>query len=110
MLAYLTAAAVSSLAVTPGGIGTVKLALTTALVAAGLDAPHAVATLVYRLVTLWLATSVGWLLHAGLTSRVIQKVDPPGPAGDLTGRRSIPRSDDLRDAPSYGSKCPAQGR
>jgi len=60
----------------------VELALTTALVAAGLDAPHAVAaTLVDRLVTLWLATSVGWLLHVGLTSRVIQTVDPPGPAG-----------------------------
>ncbi len=80
--AYLTAAGVSSLAVTPVGIGTVEVALTTALVAAGLDAPHAVAaTLVYRLVTLWLVTSVGWLLHAGLTSWVIQKVDPPGPAG-----------------------------
>jgi len=62
LLAYLTAAGVSSLAVTPGGTGTgtVELALTTALVAAGLDAPYAVAaTLVYRLVALWLPPSVG---------------------------------------------------
>jgi len=38
----------------PGGVGSVELALTTALAAGGLDAPHALAAaLVYRLVTLW---------------------------------------------------------
>ena len=82
LLAYLAAAGVSSLAITPGGLGTVELALTTALVAAGLDVSHALAAaLVYRLVTLWLATGVGWLLYAGLSTRVIQKVHTSGPAG-----------------------------
>ncbi len=82
LLAYLAAAGLSSLAVTPGGLGTVELALTSALVAAGLDVSHALAAaLVYRLVTLWLATSVGWLLYAGLSTRVIQKVHTSGSAG-----------------------------
>jgi len=82
LLAYLAAAGVSSLAITPGGVGTVELALTTALVAAGLDTPHALAAaLVYRLVTLWLATGVGWLLYAGLSSRAIRRSHKARPTG-----------------------------
>lgn len=63
LLAYLTAAGGTSLALTPGGLGTVELALTAALVTAGVDAPHALAaTLVYRIASLWLPALSGWLI------------------------------------------------
>lgn len=69
LLAYLTAAGATTLAVTPGGLGTVEVALTAALVAAGLDAPHALAaTLVYRIASLWLPAIGGWITYALLSS------------------------------------------
>lgn len=67
LLAYLAGAGITTLAVTPGGLGTVELGLTAALIAAGLDAGHALtAALAYRLVTLWLATGAGWAGYAVL--------------------------------------------
>lgn len=64
LLAHLTAAGATTLALTPGGLGTVELALCAALVAAGLDAPQALAaTLVYRVASLWLPAALGWALY-----------------------------------------------
>jgi uncharacterized protein (TIRG00374 family) len=86
LLAYLAVAGASSFAVTPGGLGTVEIALTGVLVAAGLDAQHALAAaLAYRFVTLWLATAGGWVTYAVLSRRshcaLITKLDERGPAG-----------------------------
>lgn len=61
LLAYVAAAAAGSLRLTPGGIGVVEAALTAALVTAGLDMTAALAaTVLYRLVSLWTAGTVGW--------------------------------------------------
>jgi uncharacterized membrane protein YbhN (UPF0104 family) len=53
--AYLLASAVSALIPSPGGFGSLDVALTAALVASGCPAPTAVAgVLAYRVVTVWL--------------------------------------------------------
>lgn len=90
LLAYLTAAGATTLAVTPGGLGTVELALTAALVAAGLDAPHALAAaLVYRVASLWLPAIAGWLTYLLLTSQAVRDTAsaPRAPARRLAGMR-----------------------
>lgn len=70
LLAYLTAAGATTLALTPGGLGTVEVALTAALVAAGLDASDALAgTLVYRIVSLWVPVTGGWFAYLVLRPR-----------------------------------------
>lgn len=102
LLAYLTAAGATTLAVTPGGLGTVELALTAALVAAGLDAPHALAAaLVYRVASLWLPAAAGWAIYTLLRTRpapngnAAQLVASPPSAGErlpspLHNRREMP--------------------
>lgn len=82
LLAYLTAAGASTLAVTPGGMGSVELALSAALVVAGLDAPHALAaTLVYRIASLWLPAIGGWATCLRLSgSSPLALRDPARPA------------------------------
>ena len=66
-LAYgATAAGIISL--TPGGLGVVEIALSAALVAAGLGGPHAfAAVLVYRLISFWLVMAAGWVVMAMLS-------------------------------------------
>jgi putative heme transporter len=52
---------------TPGGLGVVEIALSAALVAAGLPGPHALAAvLVYRFISFWLVMVAGWVLVAVL--------------------------------------------
>lgn len=76
LLASLAASGATTLALTPGGLGTVELALTAALVAAGLDAPSALAaTLVYRIVSLWVPAIGGWLTYALLRSRAARDAE-----------------------------------
>jgi uncharacterized protein (TIRG00374 family) len=66
----LTANAVGSAIPTPGGVGAVETALTTALVIAGLPAGVAgAAVLLYRLLTFWLPVLPGWLCFNYLTRR-----------------------------------------
>jgi putative heme transporter len=49
--------------VAPGGLGVVEVALSAALVAAGLRSGDALAAvLVYRLISLWLVMAAGWLV------------------------------------------------
>ena len=60
VLAYGAGAAAGSTGITPGGFGLVELALTAALVAAGLTTPKALtAVLAYRLINFWLILLAG---------------------------------------------------
>jgi putative heme transporter len=67
LLAWAAGTAVASLGLTPGGLGVVEAALSSALIAAGLVGSTAIAAvLVYRIVSLWLVLAAG-----GLTLLVI---------------------------------------
>lgn len=67
LLAYCLAVAVGSLGITPGGVGVVEVALSAALVSAGVPAHRAFpAVVLYRLVSLWLVVGVGWIAMAAL--------------------------------------------
>jgi len=75
LLAYVGAAGVNSLGLTPGGLGVVEAALTAGLVAAGLDGADALAaTLVYRLVSFWLVMVSGWVVF-GFATRSAKQVN-----------------------------------
>ncbi|HEX3488467.1 MAG TPA: lysylphosphatidylglycerol synthase domain-containing protein [Streptosporangiaceae bacterium] len=62
---FLTGNAIASVVPTPGGLGAVEAALSAGLTAAGLAGTTAVsAVLLFRLLTFWLPTAVGWVaLH-----------------------------------------------
>jgi hypothetical protein len=67
LLAWAAGTAVASLGLTPGGLGVVEATLGSALVAAGLAGPTAVAAvLLYRIVSLWLVLAVGAAVLLGL--------------------------------------------
>ena len=60
VLAWAAGSTVSSLGLTPGGLGVVEAALAASLVAAGLPAAQAAASvLIYRAINLWLVLGVG---------------------------------------------------
>ncbi|MBL8926133.1 MAG: flippase-like domain-containing protein [Pseudonocardia sp.] len=62
LLAWSAGTAVASLGLTPGGLGVVEAALSSALIATGLVGSTAIASvLVYRIVSLWLVLAVGGL-------------------------------------------------
>jgi uncharacterized protein (TIRG00374 family) len=95
VLAYGAGAAAGSTGVTPGGFGLVELALTAALVAAGLTTGRALtAVLAYRLINFWLI-----LLGGGIAMIVLSRAresrirrytrprhDPGAPDGAARGR------------------------
>jgi uncharacterized membrane protein YbhN (UPF0104 family) len=95
VLAYGAGAAAGSTGVTPGGFGLVELALTAALVAAGLTTSRALtAVLAYRLINFWLI-----LLGGGIAMIVLSRAragrirrytrpgqDPGAPDGAARGR------------------------
>ena len=93
VLAYGAGAAAGSTGVTPGGFGLVELALTAALVAAGLTTGRALtAVLAYRLINFWLILLAGGIamifLSRARESR-IRRYTPPGqdpPAPDGAAR------------------------
>ena len=59
---YLAAAAIGSVAPTPGGLGAVEVALSTGLAAAGMPGAAAIsAVMLFRLATFWLPIPVGWV-------------------------------------------------
>jgi uncharacterized membrane protein YbhN (UPF0104 family) len=63
LLVYSAATVVGSLGITPGGIGLVEGTLCVGLVSAGLPTAQAVvAVLLYRLISFWLVTAVGWFV------------------------------------------------
>ncbi|RYU12924.1 lysylphosphatidylglycerol synthase transmembrane domain-containing protein [Nocardioides iriomotensis] len=70
LLAYVVAAVMGMVPLTPGGLGFVETGLTGALVLAGVSADAAVlATLLYRLVSFWLPIPAGAIAWASLTVR-----------------------------------------
>ena len=72
--------------ITPGGIGVVELALTVALVGAGLHRPSALAAvLVFRLVSFWMVTLVGGLAF------LAPHLGPGGPDRRIRFRSSADR-------------------
>jgi putative heme transporter len=83
LLVYGAGAAVGSTGITPGGFALVELALTAALIAAGLHrSPALAAVLAYRLVNFWLILIGGWILMAVLAHRRIgPDRNPPGSPG-----------------------------
>jgi len=63
LLVYILATVVSSVGITPGGIGVVEGTLCVGLVSTGVPAALALAAvLLYRLVSFWLVMAVGWLV------------------------------------------------
>src|ERR1019366_1138840 len=68
LLAYAAGAAVGSTGLTPGGFALVEATLTAALVASGLTASTALASvLAYRLISFWMIMIVGWILMIART-------------------------------------------
>ena len=67
ILIYCAGATVSSFNLTPGGLGVTEAVLTAGLVASGLRPAEALGSaLVFRLVSFWLATLVGWIIYSDL--------------------------------------------
>jgi uncharacterized protein (TIRG00374 family) len=67
LLAWAVGTAVASLGLTPGGIGVVEAALSSALIAAGMVGSTAIAAvLVYRIVSLWLVLAAGGVMLLAL--------------------------------------------
>ena len=61
-ISYFAAVSIGALSPTPGGLGTIEVALAAALTAGGVPGGLAVsAVLLYRLATLWLPVPLGWI-------------------------------------------------
>ena len=81
LLAYGIGEAVGIVDFTPGGIGIVEAAMAGSLMAAGVHHPAALASvLLYRLISLWLVTSAGWLTY-------VHELRARGQSFDVTRRR-----------------------
>ena len=64
LLAYVTGQVLSTISITPGGVGFVEAGLAAMLVLAGVPrGSAALATLAYRLVSFWLALPAGGLAY-----------------------------------------------
>jgi uncharacterized membrane protein YbhN (UPF0104 family) len=67
LLAYGIGTAAGSVGLIPGGLGVEEAALALTLMGAGVHHPVALAAvLVYRLISFWLVTSIGWLAYLRL--------------------------------------------
>ncbi len=95
LLAYGAGAVVGSTGVTPGGFAVVEVALTAALVAAGMGATHALsAVLAYRLVNFWMILVGGGIAMVVLTRAREHRIrryrrpgeKPAAPAGGVAGQ------------------------
>lgn len=85
LLAYIVAQLTMALPITPGGIGTVEVAMTTALVATGAPAAAATSTVLgWRLVSQWLPILWGLpllpVLRRSAAKRLKAQADTPAPA------------------------------
>ena len=88
LLVYGAGAAVGSTGITPGGFALVELALTAALIAAGLPRSSALAAvLAYRLVNFWMILIGGWMLMALLAHR---RIGPDQGSPDSPSRSPSP--------------------
>jgi uncharacterized membrane protein YbhN (UPF0104 family) len=67
ILIYCAGTAASSFNLTPGGLGVTEAVLTAAFVASGLRPAKALGSvLVFRLISFWLVTLVGWIIYSEL--------------------------------------------
>jgi len=81
VLAYGLAMAAGGIGLTPGGLGVMEVALTAALVGAGVTGQHALAgVLVYRLISFWLVMAAGWAVMVLLLRRQRADAAVPEPA------------------------------
>jgi uncharacterized protein (TIRG00374 family) len=93
LLAYVAAAALGMIPITPGGLGFVEAGLTSLLVVAGASADQAVVgTLLYRLASYWLPIVLGAIAYAVWRARL--HLDPT---------RSHETSNEIRDRPAAGA-------
>jgi len=70
LLAYVVAAILGMIPITPGGLGFVEAVLTATLVLAGVSAPDAaIATLAYRLVSYWIPLPAGAIAYLSYRRR-----------------------------------------
>ena len=82
LLAYVAAAVLGMIPLTPGGLGFVEAGLTATLTLAGVNAADAVlATLAYRLVSYWLPLVVGPIAYALHRRRYARRTGAPGSLG-----------------------------
>ena len=113
LLAYAAGAAVASAGLTPGGFALVEATLTAALVASGLTAPAALASvLAYRLISFWMIMVGGWVLMIALTrgrtGRARPDVFARGQARPRWAVRLASSGDaPARQAPSVSRAAPA---
>ena len=71
LFAYGVGMLAQNVGILPGGLGVVEGALAVALMSAGVHHPLALAAvLVYRLISFWMVTSVGWLTYLSGTRRL----------------------------------------
>ena len=67
-LAYGAGIGAAIVRLTPGRVDFVEVALSGAVVAAGLHGPHSLAAMVvYRLISFWLVATAGWVAFAALS-------------------------------------------
>lgn len=89
-MTWAAGATATTLRLTPGGLGVVETAMSGVLIANGFNAADAVTVvLVYRAVSFWLLTVVGWGVHVRRHLRRWALADPPAggrpaPSGVMT--------------------------
>ena len=106
----------ASLPITPGGLGVVEGSMAALLIAYGVHAPDALATvLLYRIISFWGLVPVGWVAFAGLelagrrslrpapATVAVDRLDtapPAGPGGVVTGEPAAERAGGRADEDS----------
>jgi uncharacterized membrane protein YbhN (UPF0104 family) len=117
LLVYGSGIAAQSLNITPGGLGVTEGTLSVALVATGLHASQALAAvLLYRLASVWLVASAGWLVLLWLRRRQPARLhavaaDQPGYGSSRrSGATPTPGTARSPGRPGGGIECPAGRR
>ena len=113
LLAYGAGQLAANLPITPGGLGAVEGSITIALVFFGGSRTTTVeAVLIYRLISFWLVTLVGWLCWGDWSSASTAAVGnaPCGSARSRRRRRRVPRRRRATGGPRArsGSKGPTR--
>lgn len=74
ILVFCAGATASSFNVTPGGLGVTEAVLAAGLVTSGLRSTQALgSTLVFRLISFWLVTLVGWMIYSEIRRKRAQQ-------------------------------------
>jgi uncharacterized membrane protein YbhN (UPF0104 family) len=74
ILVYCAGATASSFNLTPGGLGVTEAVLTAGFVASGLKPAEALGSvLVFRLVSFWLVTLVGWIIYSDIRRKKVRR-------------------------------------